>query len=237
MTSYPPGMTLRPLDSWPFDLTKNRRRPAFASGFTETIDLLDRELFFLENPHAASRGSYGRYPQSVLQIALREQDFRLDGLPRASAIPAHPGVILNIEASHRPPLSFPCDTFTHWHHNLRAVALALEALRKIDRYGVTQTGQQYRGWQAIEATPSVDATAAACALLARVAWPNENDEHQASWAPKIATDVNIGRNTYKKARANAHPDRNGGDQALWDQVEQAAKSLRAAGVSWVGAES
>jgi hypothetical protein len=32
---------------------------------------------------------------------------------------------------------------------VRAIALALEALRKVDRYGVTQSGEQYRGWQAL----------------------------------------------------------------------------------------
>lgn len=229
MSGYPPGMTLRPLTGWPMDFTISRQRSRFASSFTDTLLLIDRELRLLDPTDT-------HYPPSVLQLALREEDFRLDGMPRASAVPAHPGVILNIEMrDNPPPLSFPCDTFLHWHENLRAIALTLEALRKIDRYGVTQTGQQYRGWQAIEATPSVDVTAAACALLARIAWPNERHENRDEWAAKIATDATIGRNTYRRARSNAHPDRNGGDRALWDEVEQAAAALRAAGVGWIAA--
>jgi hypothetical protein len=211
-------MTLRPLTGWPMEFTSGRRKSPFSAGFSDTIGILCRELRAID-----PKDRY--YPPSVLQIALREQDFRLDGMPRASAVPEHPGVILNIEPRNKPALSFPCDAFTHWHDNLRAVALGLEALRRVDRYGITQTGQQYRGWQAIEAKPSVDVTAAACALLARVAWPNERPEFRDEWAPSIATDPEIGRNTLKKARANAHPDRHDSDQLLWNEVEQAASVL------------
>lgn len=226
MSLYPPGMTLRPLTGWPHEFTIERTRGRFDSSLTETLTLLDRELRMFQT---ANSGQI--YPDSVLQLALREQDFRrTDGMPRAGAVTEHPGVILNIQPRNRPALSFPCDTFTHWHANLRAIALTLEALRKIDRYGVTQTGQQYRGWQAIEAKATDSAAVdAACRMLAAAAWPNEHLGAQAEWAPKIATDPEIGRNTYRKARQNAHPDRNDGDQTLWDTVEDAAEALRKAG--------
>lgn len=226
MTAYPPAMTLRPLTGWPTEFTRSRKTSPFKASFSDTLELLDRELRRLDPDDR-------HYPPSVLQIALREQDFRLDGMPRANSCTQHPGVILSIEPRDKPPLSFPCDTFTHWHDNLRAVALTLEALRKIDRYGVTQTGQQYRGWQAIEARPSVDVTGAACALIARVAWPNERPENRDEWAPRIASDPDIGAKTLRKARGNAHPDRNAGSQALWDEVERSAAALRAAGAEWL----
>ncbi|MCV7424374.1 molecular chaperone DnaJ [Mycobacterium yunnanensis] len=225
MTDYPPGMTLRPIAAWPTASTTDRRPAPFESSLTSTLEVLDRELRAL-GPHGL-RGAHGSnwYPTSILQLALREQDFRNDGMPRANAVPSHPGVILNIQPKGKPELSFPCDTFTRWQDNLRGIALGLEALRKLDRYGITQTGQQYTGWRAIEATPSMNARAAACAVLARIAWPNENDAAQAEWAHKIATDPEIGRTTYRKAKANAHPDRNGGSQTLWDHVEGAAKVI------------
>lgn len=223
MVSYPPGMTLRPLDGWPTPRTTDRKRSRFESSFSDTLNLLDRELRMLDPRDRC-------YPPSVLQIALREQDFRIDGMPRANTNPEHPGVILNIEPRNKPALSFPCDTFTHWHDNLRAIALTLEALRKVDRYGVTQTGQQYRGWQAIESSPAVDAVGAACVLLARFAWPNENDDYQARWAHRIATNPEIRRNSLKQARIKAHPDRHNGDRALSDQVEGATEVLRRAGI-------
>lgn len=227
MTDYPPGMTLRPIDTWPGPATTERRPAPFESSWRSTMELLTRELRAL-GPHGLrSVGNTYYYPPSILQLAMRERDFRTtDGMPRANAVPSHPGVILNIEPKGQPALSFPCDTFTRWQDNLRGIALGLEALRKLDRYGITQTGQQYRGWLAIEsASASGDVVAAACTFLARTAWPNENDKNQAAWSPKIATDPEIGRNTLKQARIKAHPDRHNGDQSLWDRVEQAAKVL------------
>lgn len=41
-----------------------------------------------------------------------------------------------------------------WEDNLRAIALALEALRKVDRYGVTRRGEQYTGWKQLTAGDS-----------------------------------------------------------------------------------
>ena len=225
MSTYPPNMTLRPLDGWPLEFTAERKRSRFESSFSATLELLDRELGLIDPTDR-------HHPPSILQIALREQDFRRDGMPRAGSVTEHPGVILNIEPRNRPALSYPCDTFTHWHDNLRAIALTLEALRKIDRYGTTQTGQQYRGWQAIEARQaSYDSVTMACQALARIAWPNERTECREEWAPKIATDPEIARNTYRKARSNAHPDRNDGDQTLWNTVEASAEVLRRSGCS------
>lgn len=91
----------------------------------------------------------------VLQVALSEDEIRLDGQPRGgpkawSRVAKHPGVILSFESRHG-PLSYPCDTFDDWRDNLRAIALALEHLRACDRYGITRAGEQYRGWTALPA--------------------------------------------------------------------------------------
>lgn len=217
MSSYPAGMTLRPITTWPREQTRSRQRSKFSAPWTATLELLDRELFHL--------GKGNRRADSVLQIAMREQDFRkTDGMPRANAIPDHPGVILNIDGS-KGPMSMPCDKFDRWQDNLRAIALSLEALRKVDRYGTTPGNEQYRGWLAIEAQPAGMGRDAACTFLASVAYPNEDLAHQAEWAPRIATDPDIGRSTLRQAMGKAHPDRHGGDQTLWDCVEQAAMVL------------
>src|SRR5579863_10251967 len=46
------------------------------------------------------------------------------------------GIILTFNSKHG-PLSYPCDKYSNWQANLRAIALSLEALRAVDRYGVT----------------------------------------------------------------------------------------------------
>lgn len=207
MSDYPIGMTLRPITVWPRAETRSRQRSQFSAPWRATLNALDRELVHLG-------GGRHRAP-SVLQIAMREQDFRLDGLPRANAIPSHPGVILNIEPANRPPLSMPCDKFDRWTDNLRAIALSLEALRKIERYGTTPGNEQYRGWQAIEAKPAFDSSLAALDFLCGVAGvPADGGEDPAS--------------VYRKAAFAAHPDR-GGSRELFDQVQAARDLLRRTG--------
>lgn len=207
-------MTLRPLVGWPHPETVNRGRSPFSATWSATLELLDRELFHLKD------GNWSGNAPSVLQIALREQDFRNDGMPRANAIPTFPGVILNIESS-KGPLSYPCDKFTRWQDNLRAVALGLEALRKISRYGITPGDEQYAGWRAIpEKASGLSFTAESALEFLRTAAGSDADP-----TLRIGTAVQL----YRRARAAAHPDRNGGDRSKWDQVEAAAAVLRNSG--------
>lgn len=204
MADYPPWLTLRPITLWPGASTPPdaRRRSPFSAAWPATLTLLDRELQYL---HATS---------PVLEIAVREHDLRLDGLPRASARPEHPGVILSFGSSHG-PLQYPCDRFTEWRGNLRAIALGMEGLRKVDRYGITRRGEQYTGWRAIEsATASVSATDAE-RTIRRAARPY----------PAGHTLMQIVR----VARARTHPDRHRGDRTAYDQVEAAVQVLQQAG--------
>ncbi|MCT7361335.1 molecular chaperone DnaJ [Mycolicibacterium llatzerense] len=129
-------------------------------------------------------------------------------------------MVLHIESS-KGPLSYPCDKFTRWQDNLRAIALGLEALRKISRYGITPGDEQYAGWRAIpqQASGPAFTVTSAEAYLRSVA--GEADE------PSLGLETRA--QVYRRARRNTHPDRNGGDQSQWDRVEAAADFLRAAG--------
>lgn len=216
-SGYPPNMTLRPIESWNGTFTSPRQRSRFGAKFSDTLDLLTRELRLLDPK------SHG-YPDTVLQMALREEDFRLDGLPRSTACPDHPGIILNITRRNGDHLSFPCDTFTDWKDNLRAVALTLEALRKINRYGVSNTGQQYTGWKAIEAPSSSPASHAATEAAAFL-WKTAEMPEDLCPILKMKSDKDLTRKVIRAARKNAHPDRNGGDHDLWSLVESAVITL------------
>lgn len=209
--NYPDGMTLRPITAWPRAHTVERRRAQFSAPWAATLDLLDRELYYL--------GKGNRRADSVLQIAMREQDFRLDGMPRANAVPAHPGVILSIE-SVKGPLSFPCDTFDRWQDNLRAIALSLEALRKIDRYGTTPSDEQYVGWKALPQQVS------AAAFTVEAA---EDFLRDLATVDGGGLDLGTLQQVYRRARAAAHPDRRAGSRTQWDLVEDAAAVLRNSG--------
>lgn len=161
MSEWPDEMNVGPIGEWPGALTPvgsrkvapftrreqrsgDRYPKSYPMPFRDTLDLLDRELFML------------RAKDRELLLAIPVTKFRKDGKPFADAKAEHPGVILSFTAKVG-KLSYPCDTFTTWQGNLRAIALALEALRKVDRYGVTSHGEQYRGFLAIEGATAMPA--------------------------------------------------------------------------------
>lgn len=194
-------------------MTSRRAAAPFTAAWSSTVALLRKEV--------AALG--GR--TIVLQIAMTEADFRLDGMPRANARATHPGVILSMESKFG-PLSYPCDTFNHWQDNIRAIALSLEALRRVDRYGVSRRGQQYTGWRAIGAGPigagftghdavlKTMSEAEACAIIAVAA--------EVEYVPS-AGSAEMAR-LLKLAKRYSHPDL-GGSRTTWDRVEMAARIL------------
>ncbi len=123
----------RPLDHWPGPRTKYRKNATFRAGYSQTLDDLEYELDRLSARDV------------VIQVdGLSLQDIRNDGWPRGSWN-GGPGVVVSFE-SPKGSISMPCDRFGDWRDNLRAIAKSLEALRMVDRYGVTRGNEQYRGW-------------------------------------------------------------------------------------------
>jgi hypothetical protein len=194
----------RPLGAWTEGATKRRRgTSSFSATWQSTLTLLGRELI-----HLGARNV-------VLQADFREADLRVDGLPRSNArAPQHPGVRIAFDSKHG-PLTYATDAYRFWQHNVRAIALGLEALRAVDRYGVTKRGEQYTGWKQLGAgsgeTTGGMTTDAALAVLR-------------TYAPDTKTDEPLER-LARWAKAGAHPDRHDGVRTHWDLVEQAVRTL------------
>lgn len=133
------NVRFRPITLWPpdFSRTRNFSNP-FRAGWSSTLNLLERELDNL--------GAH----EVVIEAFFEEGDLRLDGWPRANAWPRHPGVIVSFDSKHG-PLRYGTDAFSDYQANVRAIALGLEALRKVDRYGIGKRGEQYVGWKALGA--------------------------------------------------------------------------------------
>lgn len=207
-----------PIKQWPGKLrdSHQRIRAPFKSDHTSTIRLLEKELRIVgaESP--------------VVQLAIREDQWTRDGRPYAKAQAAHPGVIVSfVKAIRRPtgvqriPLSFPCDRFTTWETNLRAVAIALEDLRRIDRYGVTQNAEQYTGFKSLPPPgPTHDQilTVEDAARFLAVGVSGCLPDHL------LAHPDNV-RRAYREKAAVLHPDANGGIQRPEWGMLQAAKTL------------
>lgn len=206
----------RPIDEWPGALTpdRERQRSRFESTYTATLGLLRREVGYIIKRDAATQ------PTSPVIFALALDDGRITvdrSRPKANASPEHPGVIVAFSSVHG-PLRYATDTFTRWQDNLRAIALGLEALRKVDRYGITKRGEQYRGFAALPAGGPSGPTSIeeAVKLLARVA-DIENIDH----AFYLANRESI----HRAAKFAAHPD-TGGSQELFVDVTRAIDFLK-----------
>lgn len=120
---------------WPGTPTARRKVSPFKVNWTSTLRLLETELRAL------------RASDIVLRLAVTESQIRADGGVYANARIKDPSVVLEFKSG-ADRLSFPCDRFNWWEDNVRAIALALEALRKVDRYGV-RSGRQYEGFKAL----------------------------------------------------------------------------------------
>lgn len=199
------------IESWPHTDTPRRTPSPFQATYEDSRNLLAREL-----GHLGAR-------EGTITLVAPAGSVRLDGQLRARTPVAHPGVLASATTRHG-ALTWATDQFTsasgrggtHWHHNLRAIALGLEALRKVDRYGVSASGQQYAGFLALEAGTAARPAGGVTATeaLARLA--------------EIGGVSALGRTreqVVRLARAAAHPDRHGGDRAPWDEVVHLVAAL------------
>jgi hypothetical protein len=202
--------TFRPLPVWPYPATNQRRsRWTFKASWASTLDLLDREIASLGGGNV------------IIAAGFSDADLRQDGWPRAGAkVPPHPGVEISFDCSHG-RLVYATDVCAWWEHNVRSIALGLEALRAVDRYGVTRRGEQYAGWRQLtagSAGPELPTTVEqAWEVLYDVLDPGEVGERG---------DVADLRRLIRAAQKAAHPD-TGGDHALFLRVQAAARLLEA----------
>ena len=195
--------TFRPIDHWPGGaLTQQRRRSNFSAGWGTTLRQLDHELGELGAAHV------------VLQIAMKESDIRLDGRPRARATAEHPGVVLAFDSMYG-PLKYAVDTFDRWEDNVRAIALALEALRKVDRYGVTRRGEQYTGWRQIE-----QHTGGFQSAEGARDWMHDQLDQRGL---RSSDDDDA----YKQLARRLHPDADGGSHEEFVKLQQARELIEA----------
>lgn len=128
----------RPLERDDFPEPPGWLQP-FRSTYAQTLRLLDDELNHLDVDYV------------VIQLAADEGDFRLDGQPRAHMKVRHPGVAISFELRDVGAVRYATNHYRTWHANLRAIALGLQALRAVDRYGITDRREQYRGFRALPA--------------------------------------------------------------------------------------
>lgn len=207
--------TTRPLSDKTWLKPGRRKASAFSSSWTSTRDLLEKEIRALD----------GR--DVVIEIDVREQDLRLDGTLRSRATADSPAVRVSFESKHG-PMSFPCDAYKTgpyqnkmlpWQHNVRAVALTMEALRAAERHGAINTGQQYTGFRALNAGRTAPASHLTYDEAMRTLREISGVQHTTVEGPQVQAMIRL-------AQSRAHPDRNGGARDTWDLVEESARVVK-----------
>ena len=170
---------------------RSRKRAAFRSKWNDTITLIEYEMGRL-----AAR-------DIVIEAGFRLDQIRNDGWPYSKAVPSHAAVRLSF-SSRGKPMAFPCDTYLTIDDNLRAVGLTLKSLRDIDRYGVTQDAEQYKGWLRLEAPPAED-TLDYRKALQFVAL------HSGISPKTIMSDDGMLKLAFRQAAKKLHPDTGGNE--------------------------
>lgn len=202
---------IRPLNSWTDPETRPRIPSPFSATWQATLDTLGRETSMLGAKLV------------VIQLDVTEGEIRRDGMLRADARVGHPGAVVSFESKFG-PLRYAADTYAgtyknpSWQANVRAIALSLEALRAVDRWGASKRGEQYRGWTAIESP--------------RATFPTADDA--ATWMRAYADGLGLGEYPdfgalYRQMARRMHPD-NGGPRADWDRLDEARRVMTVAGL-------
>lgn len=166
----------------------------------------------------------------VLELDVAEGEIRADGRLRAGVEPATPRVRVSFESRHG-PLRYATDAYEQryrgsmkgWQANVRGIALGLEALRAVDRYGISARAEQYVGYKAIG--PGTTAVGGREAMPRDLALKVISDE--SGFPIETLADSTVLRSAIKRARAATHPDVYRGDGEPWNAVRQAVDALAA----------
>lgn len=199
---YPDNLTVTPITTWPGDRTPSdaRKWSQFRASLSDTLELLNRELYYL------------RAKDVRLEVAIPDDPayWRQDGRPRAHAKADHPGVVLRFQTQvfGLGEVAYSTDRFTDWRDNLRGIAKTLEAARMMERYGTTSRGQQYRGFKELPAPQSSMNASEAAAFL---------HEHGGSGGTTL--------DKYRRAAKVLHPDHEGGSPELMAKLNEAKEVL------------
>lgn len=144
----------------------------------------------------------------VIEAGYAPTQIRNDGIPYSNAKPEHHQVRISFTRNDV-AMSFFQGGFNALEYNVWLIAMTLESLRAVARYGCTQSDQQYAGWAQLPpgSTPIAGGEFAnvedAMRFLSGV-----GDGVVLSVMPR---DLDV---VYRAAARRAHPDKGGSDELM-----------------------
>ncbi len=201
-------LPVKSMGAWPGVPTPHDARSTGGAAWVKltpgaALDSLRYELGFL------------RARDCCIQIDVRDRDITRFGELRADAKPTSPGIVVYATHPRQGDLRFACDTYRRWWHNVRAVAMTLEALRGIARWGAVRDEQQFAGFRALPGATSLTmGVSAATKIIETESGTSAPNPVTAEWV----------RDAGRRAKAATHPDVIK-SRVRWDAVESALRVL------------
>jgi hypothetical protein len=127
--------TWSPLPVWPYP-PRPSQVDRFDSTWDATLDKLELEISRVDGDDV------------VIGVVASADAISMSGALRYRSKVTYPGAEVSFfKGAGR--VTFHTDAYGSLQSNLRAIALGLEALRAVDRYGITSSGEQYAGFAAL----------------------------------------------------------------------------------------
>ena len=189
--------------SWtrPATPREKRRNSPFRSTYTKTLEKLEDELRKLNAT------------EILIEASFSSEQIRLDGWPRKDARPQYNGVVVSFNIPDVGRVEYACDSCLKYEDNLHSIALTLEGLRALERYGAISGMQQYTGFKALPAGNGSGKRGAAIWIVKLL----YQDTEEQKKALDVLLDPVPGRggvraDLIRKAKKKAHPDTGGSDE-------------------------
>lgn len=133
--------TWRPLPAWPYPPVRRLEGSRLRAPWETALDRLEDEI-------ARLRGS-----DVVIGVVVDEGQISFSGQLKAGGRTrfGYRGVEVSFDVPKRGRLVFHTDAYDDVTANVRAIGLGLEALRAVDRHGITAGAEQYAGFAMLSA--------------------------------------------------------------------------------------
>ncbi len=132
--------TWRTFPEWPYSKRPQPKPSQFKTTYQRSLQRLEEEI-----------GRVGG-KEVVIGVVCTPDQLTYGGFPKANFKVLYRGVEVSFEREGQ-RLAFRTDTYPLVHDNIHAIALTLEALRAVDRYGATSGAEQYQGFQLASGGP------------------------------------------------------------------------------------
>ncbi len=214
------NIQIRPITKWPGMENTDPKYSPFRVGYKRTLELLEDELWKAD----------AQMNSLVLEMWVEPKDIRQDGQLRATARVEKPGVIFRFSrltdihwdaaqgcnVGTPQQVAYPCDAFTTWRDNLRAIALSMESLRRVERYGVFKYDDIISRLALPSAEGKVSTRESAAAFMAT---------HSGVAMKEILVSDTARITAYRKAAQKLHPDSPTGNPEEFVKLGEANKTL------------